>query len=323
MADESADTEKSKNLNDLFSREKVAELPHFMAMLGYLSQTYGIPRYGFRNKSLRYHYTDATGLLGILMSNRVWATDARFLNDPSEGHYLPQKLLQIFESRERGKTSAAKVFLDGVRNHLAHPRDQNTTFCISFCANGDLLSQWRWYGSFGRGYALGFELDMKPHFQIGGLYDVCYGDGPLELMADDLLDIYLAASEKWGTHMSDDISAEAAALFRTLAWQFKDPNYSEEQESRIIIGRDNRKDYLFEKEAPIHFRAKGGDIVPYIPLAFDPIMGDNNAALLPIKEIIVGPGVDFERSYASIGRLLADNDYEGVQIRQSAIPFRG
>jgi hypothetical protein len=31
-----------------------------------------------------YHYTSVDGLLGILRSKRIWATDIRFLNDRSE-----------------------------------------------------------------------------------------------------------------------------------------------------------------------------------------------------------------------------------------------
>src|SRR6516164_4036522 len=34
-----------------------------------------------------YHYTTAQGLLGIMESNRLWATNVRFLNDPSEIDY--------------------------------------------------------------------------------------------------------------------------------------------------------------------------------------------------------------------------------------------
>jgi hypothetical protein len=83
----------------LTSRDAVRQMPHFMVMLAYASKAHGIPKYGWRDKKLRYHYTDAAGLIGILTSHRLWATDIRFLNDPSEGRYLHEKLLTLMESK--------------------------------------------------------------------------------------------------------------------------------------------------------------------------------------------------------------------------------
>jgi hypothetical protein len=34
-----------------------------------------------------YHYTSTDGLLGILDSGHLWATDLRYLNDTSELHF--------------------------------------------------------------------------------------------------------------------------------------------------------------------------------------------------------------------------------------------
>jgi hypothetical protein len=36
---------------------------------------------------LLYHYTDATGLLGIVQSRAIWATHIRYLNDAQEFDY--------------------------------------------------------------------------------------------------------------------------------------------------------------------------------------------------------------------------------------------
>jgi hypothetical protein len=33
---------------------------------------------------LLYHYTDPTGMLGILQGQTIWATDAQYLNDTHE-----------------------------------------------------------------------------------------------------------------------------------------------------------------------------------------------------------------------------------------------
>jgi hypothetical protein len=44
------------------------------------SNVAGIPR----QQDLLYHYTDAGGLMGILESQRLWASNAAYLNDPTE-----------------------------------------------------------------------------------------------------------------------------------------------------------------------------------------------------------------------------------------------
>lgn len=75
--------------NKHHSREEVIKCPHMMVLLGYLHQKHDLSRYGWHNNGLRYHYTDAQGLLGIIQNGRLWATDIRFLNDPSEAHFYP------------------------------------------------------------------------------------------------------------------------------------------------------------------------------------------------------------------------------------------
>ena len=37
--------------------------------------------------AILYHYTTASGLVGILQSNRLWATSAIFMNDVNELNY--------------------------------------------------------------------------------------------------------------------------------------------------------------------------------------------------------------------------------------------
>lgn len=291
-----------------------------MVMLAYMSKAHGVPRYGWSNKKLRYHYTDAAGLIGILTSNRLWATDIRFLNDPSEGRFLPTRLLGLMEAKVGGPNASEKHVIDEIKRALANPRDSSSTFSVSFCADGDLLSQWRGYGSFGSGYAIGLDLRNVPPPQLGVLYDVSYGEEPLGQIALDILEIYVRATEKWGPH----ICGEAAALLQILAHSFKDPSYKEEQESRIVTGYSNREGYLFSREAPLKFRARRGDIVPYIPLALGPMAegeGDSTPRL-PIRRIVCGPGVDYENNHRSLSRLLEENGYSSVEIAGSTVPFR-
>lgn len=303
------------------SRENVLKLPHSMAMMGYVSRAHGVPRFGWSRKGLRYHYTDAAGLLGIITSSRLWATDIRFLNDPSEGRFLPETILKLMAGKASGTSVREKEVIEGIRVKLNNPRAKGSTFSVSFCEEGDLLSQWRGYGSFGVGYAIGLDLQRAPHMQLGAHYDVQYGEDGLDAVTADLLDIYVQAVNA-SPGMIETWSEEAATLLQYLAWSFKDPSYSEEKESRIIAGYSKRGDYLFKQEAPLRFRVRGSDIIPYIPLALDLMREGDSVPKAPIKRIVVGPGVDYERNASSIAQLLDENGYAGVEIMQSSIPFR-
>ena len=44
-----------------------------------------------------FHYTDTTGLLGILASRSLYATDYRYLNDATEGSMIQDLIVPILE----------------------------------------------------------------------------------------------------------------------------------------------------------------------------------------------------------------------------------
>ncbi|WP_449429952.1 DUF2971 domain-containing protein [Pseudomonas putida] len=302
----------------MFFREAVIECPHMMVLLGYLSQSHDTPKYGWKKNGLRYHYTDAAGLLGIIQNGRLWATDLRFLNDPSEGTYLPERLLELMALKPGGINDIEQKIIEGVKNALLSPRSNYPAFCVSLSADGDLLSQWRGYGDFGKGYAIGLNLGFDSvHPQVAHFYDVVYGDDQFMDLAVDLLDLFASATPKW----SDMMYGEWAATLSVIAKSFKHQGYSEEQESRLICSRSGDGVDLFTNELPLKFRAKGSDLIPYIPMSLG-LLADGDEPRLPIQRIVVGPGVNFERNYSSIADLLKANSYENVIIERSAIPFR-
>jgi len=102
-----------------------------------------------------YHYTDARGVMGILKDGALYATDLAYLNDSRELRYgakLAGKLLQ--ESGDEPLTHLLRDHLKDVTNFNAP--DATRFASASFCAEGDLLNQWRGYGGSG-GFALGFD----------------------------------------------------------------------------------------------------------------------------------------------------------------------
>jgi len=131
-----------------------------------------------------FHYTDATGLIGILENETLFATDYRYLNDSSEGQVIKELLLPIFEAEIAsitpkliGKKWLKKEFYQdhGIGGHklqaesiykaLTRATDNVSPFFVSsFCRHDEnsaayehgLLSQWRAYSQ-GSGFALEFD----------------------------------------------------------------------------------------------------------------------------------------------------------------------
>ncbi|EGL65594.1 hypothetical protein AGRO_1614 [Agrobacterium sp. ATCC 31749] len=299
------------------SREEAIKCPHFMALYAYLAKHHNVPSYVLNDDGLHYHYTNASGLLGILDSNTLWATDIRHLNDPSESVFAIDGMLAFLAQSISGSDRRQEI-VNTIKKNLATPREVHSVFSVSFCRSGDLLSQWRGYGSFGAGYSVGFRMSgASPHPQIAKFVTVDYGRVKLEKVSYDLMAIFEEAWEEW----RDELAEEWATTIRMISHSFKDDAYKEEQESRIVALRsENRAPLVYE--APVKFRARGNEIVPYIPLSFNPILGDNKPERLPIREIIVGPGVDFERANRSLRQKLRACGYEDVEITPSSVPFR-
>ncbi|MET4038086.1 hypothetical protein ABIB94_009246 [Bradyrhizobium sp. JR7.2] len=130
-----------------------------------------------------FHYTTATGLIGIVESNTLWATHASFLNDTAECQLLstllaPQirrefeKIVPELTSRGAFKPELLSQLGDNgmateaerVVNSISRAIDSGSPIHItSFCLhkNGSpesehgLLSQWRGYGR--GGFAIEFD----------------------------------------------------------------------------------------------------------------------------------------------------------------------
>jgi hypothetical protein len=160
-----------------------------------------------------FHYTDAPGLLGILSSEALFASDYRFLNDAAEGARIRDLIMPILESEVAEITprliakgwlqksfyteygaEAHRLQAESMYRAIVRATDNvSPAFVLSFCRHEKgtqefehgLLSQWRGYAAQG-GFAIEFdegELDaiMKienEQYAHAALRsnDVSYGD---------------------------------------------------------------------------------------------------------------------------------------------------
>jgi len=140
-----------------------------------------------------FHYTNARGLLGILSSRSLFATDSRFLNDSTETSIIRQHVMPIFEAEvaaitpkfvQKGWISRDFIKEYGMRGQKLQAEEMyhaltratgniSPWFVCSFCRHKrgseefehGLLSQWRGYAE-SDGFAIEFDevkLDKLIH----------------------------------------------------------------------------------------------------------------------------------------------------------------
>jgi hypothetical protein len=281
-----------------------------------------------------YHYTDGRGLKGIIESGRMWFTDYRHLNDPSELTHGIDMASDVARRLENGADGRVRLFLDNFLSLLRHDNFAATLefFIACFSRARDDLGQWRAYADNGRGYAIGFSprmfsvLDQPPPDTLPEFI------GPVRYTINEVCARHGAALERASAIFLDTVNANAdlmqdraigipfmdqfarEIIAQPLIWNCltsKHPAYQHEQEVRLVIMGTP------ERLAPfVTTRYRGSEIVPYIPQPM-PLREPGN-----ILEIVVGPAAptDTERTLRTIlGTLGIDPN---VHICRSDIPYR-
>lgn len=232
------------------------------------------------------HYTSQTGLMGIISSETLWATNIKFLNDEQEF----QHALELI----RGLIPKSKITPDH-RDHAVYTQfveqlveeldglDKYVTesiYTFSFSQETDLLSQWRGYCPENNGFCLVFNIDetfehVKKKYENVHLMECVYEEDIKQKQIKVLLNKYwsqfLAASSKDTKKEKIDLLAKEVML---LASYFKHPSFSEEREKRIVVIVD------YAPHSGLQFRKGRFSLIPYMSLP---------APRLCIKKVCIGP----------------------------------
>lgn len=286
-----------------------------------------------------YHYTNFDGLIGILESQNLYATNMNFLNDRKElkhGMSLIQGVLNNLEINKENER-----IIESLIGNLSkiYKTDRYVT---CFSRNGDLLSQWRSYGNNGKGVAIGF----CPFHIEESIYDFvdCMNIMYNELEQIDVLEEYIKMSLDyfkgykelfdWEGFDYDYLVADTLIYFlEAIIANFKHPSFSEEEEFRIEYRFDGKINK--PKKKTLYFKSSNNLIIPYTKLMSrfkkeQKELIDNskitkhtgNDMKFPIKEIILGPSLDFELNKIGLGKLLSRTGYKNIEIKHSQIPYR-
>ncbi len=273
-----------------------------------------------------YQYTSGGGLIGMLRSNRVWASHAATMNDPGEIRYASAILGRAFDQQcQRTKSQTLARLRGFVENSLSRISGNTRVYLGCFSEDCDLLSQWRAYADDGRGFAVGFDLNdvgADSWIQVGGpafRRRVIYDEAIQTRIANDIA----TAARKYvintrGRPDSGRIGQIQECIVECSVC-FKHPSYVAEKEWRAI--------YIENPSKPLNsgVRERNGLPVPYVELAV-PANDQPDSTRIAIREIVIGPANDME----STERLLRDSIRElagaefsqSVLIRRSQIPYR-
>jgi hypothetical protein len=275
------------------------------------------------SEKILYHYTSLEGLLGIVESKSIWATNILYLNDASELNYakdLFREQLLNFQKELGNALMPEYGFFQQLIENTEYFIVGNDFFVCSFSGEGDLLSQWRGYCPTGSGFSLGFKLSKlkvcpkQQRFLMRPCsYDKFEQISKLrKYIKETSLRFRKITEPDW-----EQLSIELIIKFIEIGPTFKHPKFKEENEQRIIgklypislLGNDYYR--------LIRFRPGKSMVVPYIEIPL-PKEGDN----FIINKIVVGPTHYPKLSEASVRKLLRSKNIIFDEIQYSTIPYR-
>lgn len=271
-----------------------------------------------------YHYTTIEALLnGIIVKNPLqsgqdiclWGTDATYLNDMTElkigGAFLKEILSKHFLK-----------FEDETEEDAEHD-DLPQSFVTSFSLQRDFLPMWSMYGKNGTGISLCFDVKYLQNEDKCELRKCIYLTNELRDKFETDLEGFepiFVSTEKFCFFLvilfilslfGDGGKALESSVtfmnpFLELAIVLKHEAYLYENEYRLIKSEPNSDN--------VKFRFWKNLAIPYIEQYFP------KEAL---REIIVGPNTDMNRTIRSIKTFLRSTGFEHVVVSPSSVPYRG
>jgi hypothetical protein len=264
-----------------------------------------------------FHYTDLSGLNGIVSEHDLYLTHNRYCNDDEEmlhGYGVAREVVDA----ELAKTQDTDYvhFLNQLTSLLRQPVD---VYICCFCKVDNLLSQWRGYGANGGGVSVCIDPNelrdlTGPDSPPGGLmrmWKVFYK--PVEQREIIVKTVNFGFSRPGSIEQRAQATSAAIQFFVPT---FKNKDFEDEKECRLIFTPS-----LNCGVKPC-FRPGRGMLIPYYKLK------DLRATLsqanlkLPIKGVRIGPSTNKLLNKASVSMLL-DKDYPGVPVECSDTPYRG
>lgn len=283
-----------------------------------------------------FHYTNQSGLLGMVTEKKIWATHYQYLNDTQEFLHAKGLVRAEIEKRYKFANSENGPALEALRSAIDGWGKDNgnwgvvgsSGYVASFSEDPDSLSQWRAYGGLTSGFALGFRCDQLV-FPINFTMKKCiYKPDEQREFAEEIVrsQVESAVSEKveLGSDGLGNVAAgmELCTKLDLFALIFKHEKFKCEKEWRIFSPSvDNKSFSRMSEKAELAFREGKSMLIPFLKV---PLKDDKGSFTL--DSVVVGPGPNKEQSLQSVRTLLLssqeDLSFAAMKSISSNIPYR-
>lgn len=281
---------------------------------------------------LLFHYTSPTGLIGIVESKKLWATNIRYLNDAKELDHAVEYFLLCLKNLSRPGNSYTpeelSLFKRMGENIYTAGGD---IYVFSLSAERDLLSQWRAYCPPNGGYSVGFpssQLKVMANKQGFYLTPCVYDHANQYAIVSDIIGGHL---QYFHSLLSNHTGEDTKDIYERVVSSFaqyvarygpllKHRSFSEEREWRLVSSP------LQIGHPKISYRAGRYSIIPY--LEFDLVDNEKPSLVEPGNSrrslsVVVGPTADSAASQLAVQSLLLKNFGMGCWHGRSEAPYRG
>lgn len=294
-----------------------------------------------------YHYTDTTGLVGIVSGQQLWMSNAEFLNDSAEIRY-GAGVLELAIRAEINNLPESTSNFDILRS--AYVRALSDLESLShgaggfiglqcniacFCEEPDLLSQWRGY-SVGGGYCIQFDtakLRVLDNRDAGGYEATAHfwqGKPYGEHNGIDARNLRLTQVAYGDGGTSDELSRQIVTNVSTYV-AGQDWSRQGEFPHDVFISRDfilpwvaNFKHESFREErewrmvvvdppAVSNFRAGPNGVTPFSRL---------DIPTGAITGVVIGPSTNPDLTERGLSTMLWSNGLHAASVSHSQSPYR-
>lgn len=223
-----------------------------------------------------YHFTDVTGLMGILRQKCLWASYARSLNDPSE---LLHGITVAKSVLKQGIAGVSPAFCSDVTSCLDGKQVFDSAFnlewrpyLISFSEGHEHATHWLHYGRDGTGYAIGIIPDAitaSPFDLIQVLYDEARQSELVSHIVARLHSTLMKGQQDLDAPERDALTRATihmtATFLSAAAVRMKHRAFADEREWRLVTNELVINGVLQQvgTDLPKDWRAVAGRAVPY------------------------------------------------------------
>jgi len=291
-----------------------------------------------RDSAIQYHYCGLSKLVAIIRRKTLRLGNLFYMNDSKEVAWffdLARHRIEQYLGGANGESldSGDEDDKEGLVELLSllEKRRFDHVYAACFSSERDDLSQWRGYADDGRGVTLGIDLGRltelsKKTAPTLEFMNVSYDEATQKEKVETLLEPLFAAESSESCSSSGSGPTPAVRVFRRFAYlspAFKNPAFSAEKESRLVVRTkvppdsdeppDQWSHRWFEGfPSPVEFCECNGRLVPFTKIGvpvevirsvgLGPRFGgyENEIALrLFLGKRLPGATVDVYRSQAS------------------------